>query len=356
MSLASHGSNPAEAQEQNRLRIEVGYGNLPLSFEPNRGQADPKVKFISRAANRTLWLTKDEAMLAVGGRSGRGSERSVRANESASAVLRMKFVDANTSPTIEGEARQPGTVNYFGGKPEQWRTNIPTYARVRYRSLYPGIDLVFYGSNRELEYDLVVAPGVDPGRIKLAMAGADEIRIDAEGNLVLKTSQGDVVQQKPKIYQRKGTMLIAVAGDYVITGKDEVGFQLGSYDRRAAVVIDPVLRYSTLLGGSDFDAASAIAVDSQNFAVVVGGTCSPNFPITAGKTTPIPCSAFITKFDFTGSRLIFSTSIGAGTLFTDVIFGLALDPANNIYVAGTTSFPGSFSDNSGIVPDGHEGR
>jgi hypothetical protein len=353
MSLVSSGSNPAEAQEQNRLRIEVGYGNLPLSFEPNRGQTDPKVKFVSHAGNRTLWLTSDEAVLAVGGRSGanpsnqKGKEKSLWANESAPAVLRMKFVGANTSPTIEGEARQPGTVNYFGGKPEQWRTKIPIYGRVRYSSLHPGIDLVFYGNNRELEYDLVVAPGADPGRIKLAMAGADEIRIDADGDLVLKTSQGDVVQRKPKIYQRKGTTLTAVAGDYVITGKDEVGFHLGSYDRRAAVVIDPVLRYSTLLGGSDFDAGAAIVVDSQNRAVVAGETCSPNFPITAGKTPPIPCSAFITKFDFTGSRLIFSTSIGAGTLFSANIFGLALDPADNVYIAGTTSFPGAFPTTAG---------
>lgn len=347
MPLLSNSSNHAEAQEEDRLRVEVGYGNLPLSFEPNRGQADPRVKFLSRAGNRTLWLTSDEAVLAVGrpSRPRRPDARraaGVKENQIAPAVLRMKFVGANSSPTIEGDARQSGTINYFAGRPDQWRTKIPTYARVRYRSLYPGIDLVFYGNNRELEYDLVVAPGADPRQIKLAVAGADEIRINDAGNLVLKTSQGEVTQEKPRIYQRKGTRLTAVAGDYVITGKDEVGFQLGSYDRRAAVVIDPVLRYSSLLGGSEFDAASAIAVDSQNFAVVVGGTCSPNFPITAGKTTPIPCSAFITKFDFTGSRLIFSTSIGAGTLFTDVIFGLALDSANNIYVAGTTSFPGNF--------------
>ncbi len=160
----------------------------------------------------------------------------------------MKFVGANSSPTIEGEARQSGTANYFIGKPDQWRTNIATYARVRYRSLYPGIDLVFYGNNRELEYDLVVSPGVDSRQIKLAVAGAEEIRIDAEGNLVLKTSQGEVIQRKPKIYQRKGTALTAVAGDYVITGKNEVGFRLGNYDPNAAVVIDPVLRYSTISG------------------------------------------------------------------------------------------------------------
>jgi hypothetical protein len=160
MPPVSNSSLPTEAQEQTRSRIEVGYGNLPLSFEPNRGQTDPRVKFLSRAGNRTLWLTSDEAVLAVGRPSrpdGPDAKKAgaVKEDQIAPAVLRMKFVGANTSPAIEGEARQSGTVNYFAGKPNEWRTNIATYARVRYRSLYPGIDLVFYGNNRELEYDLV---------------------------------------------------------------------------------------------------------------------------------------------------------------------------------------------------------
>src|SRR6478672_3946378 len=231
----SKGSNLAETQEGDRLRVEVGYGNLPLSFETNQGQTDPRVKFVSRAGNRTLWLTSDEAVLAVGRPPrpiGPDTKQAAAAkeNQNAPAILRMKFVGANAHPRIAGEAKQSGTVNYFAGKPNEWRTKIPVYARVRYRSLYPGIDLVFYGNNRELEYDLVVAPGADARRIKLAVAGADEIRIDAEGNLVLKTSQGDVIQQKPKIYQRNGATFKPVSGDYVITGKSEVGFRLGSYD------------------------------------------------------------------------------------------------------------------------------
>ncbi|MBZ5507714.1 MAG: SBBP repeat-containing protein [Acidobacteriia bacterium] len=330
--------NAAEAQEQTRLQVEAGYGKLPLAFEPNRGQTDPRVKFLSRAGNRMLWLTADEAVLAVG-RTPRPmgpdakKAAAVKENQIAPAVLRMKFVGANTSPTIEGEARQPGTVNYFAGKSDQWRTKIPIYARVRYRSLYSGIDLVFYGNNRELEYDLVVAPGADPGQIRLALTGADEIRIDAEGNLVLKTSQGEVIQQKPRIYQRSGATLKAVSGDYVITGKDEVGFRLGSYDRRAAVVIDPVLRYSTFLGGSDVDTGNAIAVDSSKRAVVVGFTCSQNFPVTDG-TKPLDvgqCASFITKFDFTGSHLIFTSFFGGNSTS---ISAVALDSSDNIYVTG----------------------
>jgi hypothetical protein len=340
--LASNTLNPAEAQEQDRLRVEVGYGNLPLSFEPNRGQTDPRVKFLSRAGSRTLWLTSDEAVLAVGrpprpiGHSAKKAA-AVREDQIAPAVLQMKFVGANTSPTIEGEARQPGTVNYFTGKPDEWRTKIPTYARVRYRSLYPGIDLVFYGTNRELEYDLVVSPGADPAQIKLGISGAENMRIDADGNLVLKTAAGDVIQQKPRIYQRKGTNLVAVAGDYVINGKDEVGFRLGSYDRKAAVVIDPVLRYASYLtgGGDEDDGGTGIAVDSSNRVVVAGWTCSGSFPGENGPANPGCVSAFVTKLDFTGSTMVFTAFVPGSVFFDNV--PLALDAANNIYIAGSTN-------------------
>lgn len=335
--------NAGAIQEKDRLRIETSYGNLPLSFEPNRGQTDGRVKFLSHAGHHTLWLTNDEAVLAVGRRSGahqsnrRGNEKSLQANESAPAVLRMKFVGANANPRVAGEARQQGTVNYFMGTPEQWRTKIPVYSRVRYSSLYPGIDLVFYGNNRELEYDLVVSPGADPAQIKLGISGAENMRIDGDGNLVLKTVAGDVIQQKPKIYQRKGTNLVAVAGDYVINSKKEVGFRLGSYDRKAAVVIDPVLRYASYLtgGGDEDDVGTGIAVDSSNRAVVAGWTCSGQFPGESGPGNPGCPSAFVTKFDFTGSTMVF-TAFVAGSVFFDNI-PVALDAAGNVYIAGSTN-------------------
>jgi hypothetical protein len=350
MPLVSNSSLPTEAQEQTRSRIEVGYGNLPLSFEPNHGQTDPRVKFVSRAGNRTLWLTSDEAVLAVGRPPhsiGPDTKQAAAAkeNQSAPAILRMKFVGANAHPRIAGEAKQSGTVNYFAGKPNEWRTKIPVYSRVRYRNLYAGIDLVFYGNNRELEYDLVVAPGADPGRIKLGISGAENLHLDADGNLVLKTADGDVIQQKPRIYQRKGASLVAVVGDYVINSKDEVGFRLGSYDPRGAVVIDPVLRYATFLGGNSFDAGRAIAVDSSNRAVVAGTTVSSDFPATTSRG--FPAEVFITKFDFTGSRLIYSSLLVGSTLDLGEL-GLALDSAGNAYVTGVTeshafpTTPGAF--------------
>ena len=351
---AMTNSDPAKVQDSTRLRVEASYGNLPLSFEPNRGQTDPRVKFLSHAGHHMLWLTNDEAVLAVGRRSGahlsnQGKEKSLQANESAPAILRMKFVGANANPRIGGEARQQGTVNYFMGKPEQWRTKIPTYARVRYRSLYPGIDLVFYGNNRELEYDLVVSPGADPAEIKLGISGAENLRLDADGNLVLKTTAGDVVQQKPKIYQRKGTHLVAVAGDYVISGKDEVGFRLGSYDPRVTVVIDPVLRYASYLtgGGDENDAGTGIAVDSSNRAVVAGWTNSHSFPGETGPEVSGP-AAFVTKLDFTGSSVVFTAFVVDGNINIHDV-AMALDAAGNIYLAATavhpdavTTTPGAF--------------
>jgi hypothetical protein len=333
---------PANAQDTTRQKVEVTYGNLPLSFEPNHGQTDPQVKFLSRASHRTLWLTGNEAVLAVGRRSGiswAGGKQEIirRQGQIAPAILRMKFVGANAGPRITGEDRQAGTVNYFTGKPDQWRTRIPTYARVRYRNLYPGIDLVFYGNNRELEYDLVVSPGGDPGQIKLGISGAENMRLDGAGNLALKTAAGDVIQQKPRIYQRKGINLVAVAGDYVINSKDEVGFRLGSYDRRAAVVIDPVLRYASYLtgGGDEDDGGTGIAVDSSNRVVVAGWTCSITFPGENGPTVPRCVSAFVTKLDFTGSTTVFTAFVPGSVFFDNV--PLALDAADNIYIAGSTN-------------------
>ncbi len=327
-----------ETQEETRMRVEAAYGNLPLSFEPNRGQTDQRVKFISRAGHRALWLTKDEAVLAVGCPSRTRSSRKgalaeiAPADQAAPALLRMKFLEANSNLAIAGEGKQPGIVNYFAGSPEQWRTKIPTYARVRYRNLYPGIDLVFYGNNRELEYDLVIAPGADPERIKLGISGVEDLHVDANGNLVLKTAAGDMIQQKPKTYERSGARLKLVSGEYVITAKNEVGFRLENYDRRATVVIDPVLRYSTFLGGSGTDGASTIAVDSSRRAVVGGFTDSPNFPTTTGVGPAAP-QAFITKFDFTGSKLIFSVFLAGVDSFST----LALDAKDNIYATGIVS-------------------
>ena len=203
---------------------------------------------------------------------------------------------------------------------------------------------MFYGNNRDLEYDLVVSPGADPEQIKLGISGAESLRLDAEGNLVLKTATGDVIQQKPRIYQRKGTNLVAVAGDYVINSKDEVGFRLGSYDRSAAVVIDPVLRYASYLtgAGDEDDGATGIAVDSSNRAVVAGWTASTEFPAGTG-VQHSGLAAFVIKLDFTGSKMVFTAFVEGSVFFDNV--PVALDAADNIYIAGST-FGNTFGDDT----------
>jgi hypothetical protein len=149
------------------------------------------------------------------------------AEQGSKAALRMKFVDANDKAAVEGEDRQPAIVNYFVGPPDTWHTKIATYARVRYRALYPGVDVVFHGNNQELEYDLVLAPEADPSRIKFTVQGAREIRLDKDSNLLLLTPQGELVQPRPRIYQRKNGTLREISGSYVVSN-NEVGFSLGA--------------------------------------------------------------------------------------------------------------------------------
>lgn len=334
--VASFNDHDTGPQGFDKSQVELGYANLPLSFEPNRGQSDPRVRFLSRAGKRTLWLTKEEAVLALGNGTSAGLKPATKTNRRAPQILRMKFVGASADPHMAGESRQEGTVNYFSGKRSDWHTGIPTYARVRYSSLYPGIDLVFYGNKRQLEYDLVISPGADAAQIRFGISGAESMRIDGDGNLVLKTAAGDLIQQKPRIYQRRQGNLVAVSGDYVITGDDEIGFKLGSYDHQIPLVIDPVLRYASYLtgGGDESEVGTGIAVDSANRAVVSGWTCSMSFPGENGPSNNFCPSAFVIKFDYTGSRMVFTAFI-PGTEFHDNI-PLALDAAGNIYIAGST--------------------
>lgn len=328
----------SQAQERDRFLVESRFAQLPLSFEPNLGQADARVKFISRARNHTLWLTREAAVLTVGRMSRPNAMRPsiAKDNRIQPVVLRMRFVGSSSDPRIAGEFQQEGTVNYFVGRPEQWKTGIPVYSGVRYSSLYPGIDLVFHGNNRQLEYDLVVAPGAHPDQIKFAITGAESMRIDGDGNLVLKTVAGELIQQKPRTYQRIGSKLVPIAANYVIRG-NEVGFRVGSYDGNAVVVIDPVLRYASYLtgGGDESEEGTGIAIDSSNRAIVAGWTCSTNFPGEDGSPNNVCPAAFVTKFDFTASRMIF-TAFVAGVVFSDNI-PLALDSADNIYIAGSTN-------------------
>src|SRR5207247_10143778 len=239
---------PTMPDAATQTRVSETYRKLPLSFEANQGQTDPQVKFLARGAGQTLFLTSTEAVLVLTKAAPRaqGPQRTLTSPVAARAeiqtVLRMTFAGASSQPRIAGEKELTGKVNYFlGNDPAKWRTNVPTYAAVRYEGLYPGIDLVYYGNNRQLEYDLIVAPGADPSQIALSFKGADRLEVDGQGDLVLYTAVGAIHQRRPLIYQELADGRREIAGGYVIKGAEPVGFQVAAYHTSRSLIIDPGL-------------------------------------------------------------------------------------------------------------------
>jgi hypothetical protein len=307
------------------------YGKMPLNFEANHGQADGQVRFLSRNSAYSLFLTADEAVIAL--RETNAGSPKQTAEPATAAVLRMKMRHANPAARITGMDELAGKANYFiGNDPSKWRTNVPTYSRVRYEEMFPGIDLVYYGNQRQLEYDFIVAPGADPHLIAFDVIGARRILQDAHGDLVfqmelgqttarmktvqMKTSDCEIRWHRPVVYQEKNGVRQQIAAHYSITHTNRVAFELAKYDSSRPLYIDPLI-YSTYLGGSSLDSGSSIAVDSSGSAYVTGTTYSPNFPTTSGatETTCQGCNmgesdAFVTKFSPNGSALAYSTYLG----------------------------------------------
>ena len=361
---------PAKSDDASRAQIIDTFGKLPLRFEANPGQTDEQVKFLARGTGHTLFLTPTEAVMVFTKREQTAKSRlqgaRLRPEEAVHVtrtVLRMTFVGANPEPRVVGAEELPDKANYFiGNDPAKWRTNVPTYARVQYTDVYPGIDLIYYGSQRRLEYDFVVRPGADPRTIALGFQGADKLEVDPQGDLVLHTGAGEIRQRKPVIYQEIGGVRREIAGGYVLKGESRVGFHVAVYDTSRPLVIDPALVYSTYLGGSADDAGVGIAVDAAGNAYVTGSTASANFPTTAGafQTTlgggGVGFDAFVTKLNSTGSALLYSTYLG-GSNNDDSGVGIAVDGAGNAYVTGSafsTDFPttpGAFQSSFGGVRD-----
>ncbi|MBI2207013.1 MAG: SBBP repeat-containing protein [Candidatus Rokubacteria bacterium] len=330
------------------LRARAAFGKLPLSFEANRGQTHPDVKFLSRGAGYSLFLGATEAVFVLRP-SGARAEAAAPAS-----VLRMQLVGANPDPLVTGLDERPGKANYFGGADRaRWRTGVPLYGKVRYEAVYPGIDLVYYGNQRQLEYDFVVSPGADPGAIELAFEGADRLETDAQGDLVLSTSGGEARLKKPYIYQLVGGVKQPVTGGYAVRSRGSeartaaVGFQIAAYDMSKPLVIDPVLFYSTYLGGADDDSGKGVAVDAEGNAYVTGTTLSSNFPgpgmAAAGKVPPalVPGAsfdAFVAKLAVDPTTFAVSLSYASYFGGTDSDSGnaIAVDAAGNAYVTGGT--------------------
>src|ERR1035441_8514448 len=237
---------PAAARSipQSTNSPETKLMSVPLSFEPNQGQLASTVQFLSRGSGYALFLTPGKVVLNLERQQPASAAATRQSPELASVdTLRMSLIGASPKSNAVGLAPQPGVVSYFvGNDPKNWRSGIPPYGKVKYRQIYPGVDLVFYGNQRQLEYDFVVAPGADPSRIAWRIDGACA-SVDAEGNLSLSAPNGPATFNKPVLYQVDGDKKIRVEGRFAVAG-NQVRFRLGEYDHSRALIVDPVLSYA----------------------------------------------------------------------------------------------------------------
>jgi hypothetical protein len=334
------------------------YGALPLAFEANLGQTAGDVSFLSRGQGYSLFITRQAEAVLVLRRSGtpkaaeriakltgRDSEHEVGTSE----VLRVKLLGAQDQPASEGLEKLPGASNYFLGRdPSQWHANVPLYAKVKVREVYPGVDVTYYGNGRQLEEDFIVAPGADPVAIRMIAEGASKVSVDPAGELVLTMKEGEVRFHRPVAYQETDGVRHEIASRYVIQAKNRVGFELGAYDRKRTLVIDPPLSYSTYLGGSDSDNGNGVAVDSAGNAYLTGETASTNFPTTTGAAQTAlsgNTDVYVTKLNPTGTGLVYSTYLGGSG--RDTGRAIAVDPSGNAYVTGATE-SANFPSTSGV--------
>lgn len=362
-SVAVANAAYSRARTQARTAARLIRAQRPLDFEPNVGQFRPALRYVAHVPGYALGVSGTGLELEMPAKVQTHGHPPAKWPRAERLVrVRMRLAGANPNPRASGMNELPGKANYFlGHDPRAWRTDVPTYARIRMRDVYPGTDLIYYGNQRRLEYDFVVRPGANPSRIRLDFAGASKLRVDASGDLLLETPAGLIRFHKPVVYQDAATgkhtsERVYRQGEWVVRGRISAAFRVGPYDVRKTLVIDPVLSFSTYLGGSTNDKANAIAVDGQGNVYVAGLTYSTDFPVTSDAfqktcgTTQTPCqpgpapyildAGFVTKLSSDGSKLIYATYLGGSNI--SEIRALAVDSSGNAYVAGftyATDFP-----------------
>ena len=338
------------------LDAQALLARLPLIFEPNEGQVNPDVRFVSRGPGYSLFLGPTGAILATPKPRAALSDKA--ANGTVDTV-RMTLVGANPAASLAGTRLLPGTSNYFiGNDRSKWHTGIAQFAGVRYQSVYPGIDLVFYGNQGHLEYDFKVAPGADPSQAELQFDGASKLEL-AGGDLVLKGTSAGVRLQAPHIYQTVAGRQQPVQGHFVLRAANRVGFEIGSYDRSRELVIDPTITYSTYFGGSGTETSPSIAVNGNGFIYLAGSTTSPDLPVVNAyqptlkgaqnifvlKLNPTLAAAGIVYLTYLGGSGTDSLAgspdsllaVSGSTTPPGASAGLAVDSSGDVYVGGTTT-------------------
>ena len=336
-----------------KQRALAHYAALPVSFEPNQGQASPEVRYVARSKGYSLYLTSSGATMEV--RRGNidsevlsmmrnkrlGPAKTMRmleerrhnatANHSYSAAVQMQMVNANPKAQLVASDLQLGKVNYLVGRDRaKWHSNIPLYGRVEYKQVYDGVDVAFHATGSQVEFDYLVNPNADPAQIALKFDGAERVRTTAGGSLVLSTAAGDVQLLKPVAYQGEGASRKLVDASFAVKG-NRVSFRLGEYDRSRELIIDPTMIYSTYFGGSLVDYGTGIAVDSSGNEYVTGTTDSP--------VVPPGSSGAVSGFDGFLIQISPSGALNYTTIFggsaDDIPGAIAVD-SQGVYIAGTT--------------------
>jgi hypothetical protein len=342
-SVAQQSSPASVAPTSVTKTATANYGKLPMTFEANQGQTASEVKFLSRGPGYVVFLTAGEmvfsarASLVTPPKDSPSNSQVSASQKPSNTVLQLGMVGANPNPVVAGEQPQAGKANYFiGSDSSKWQKNVATYAKVRYKNIYPGIDLVYYGNPSQMEYDFEVAPGANPQQIQFEVKGADSVSVDrSSGDLVLQTKQGALHMKSPVLYQTVNQMRLPIAGGYSMKSSTRVAFLLTGYDKSKPLVIDPVLLYSTYLGGLASDQAVGVSVDSDGSAYVAGWTQSTNFPLASqAGNAPSGTNAFVAKLDVSGSSLLYADYIGGSS--DDYTLAMTLDNSNNTYVTGYT--------------------
>lgn len=316
----------APAAQQAARDLALTYGSLPAAFERNEGQFAGDAQYVARNTDYAIALSPSDVKLSLG---AGGLQSAV------SLSLSGGNPDAATTPI----GRREGHVNYFIGRdPANWLTHIPTYSAIMYESVYPGIDAVYYSAGRRLEYDFVVEPGADPSLIGLAFQGVDGLSLTTSGDLLLAVPRGDLVEKAPVVYQDIDGVRVSVDGGYVLADDGSVGFEIGPYDGTRTLVIDPVLEFSTYLGGSDRDFAHDLALGDDGEVYVTGQTRSPDFPAVNAVPTGLgdDIDAFVTKLSADGATVLYSTYFGGGS--GEYGRAIDVDPSGYAYITGPASF------------------